>query len=351
MHTLDSDRAIQEPKSMTTTAQPRPGFGTLLADRMAIATFRNGRWGEHELRPTGPVEIHPAAHVLHYASSCFEGFKAYRWADGSIRVFRIDKHVERMRQSARLLALPEPDAAQLTAMVLTVIDQVRDQVPEPPGALYLRPLLYGTMPNIGAASAPSNEATLIVLASPVWDYFTGGMKPLRIFVEDRCHRTAEHLGMVKTGGNYAAAMGPTLAAREKYKVDQVLFCPGGSVQETGAANFLLLRDRHILTRSLDSTFLHGVTRDSLLTMARDMGYEVEERVFDVTEMLEWVRDGEAALSGTAAVLAGVGTLVHDGREHPVGSGEVGPVTRQLRAALVAIQNGEVQDRYGWTRKV
>jgi branched-chain amino acid aminotransferase len=336
---------------MTTTAQARPAFGTLLTDRMAIATFRSGRWSEHELRPTGPVEIHPAAHVLHYASSCFEGFKAYRWADGSIRVFRIDKHVERMRQSARLLALPEPDAAQLTAMVLTVIDQVRDQVPEPPGALYLRPLLYGTMPNIGAASAPSNEATLIVLASPVWDYFSGGMKPLRIFVEDRCHRTAEHLGMVKTGGNYAAAMGPTLAAREKYKVDQVLFCPGGSVQETGAANFLLLRERHILTRSLDSTFLHGVTRDSLLTMARDMGYQVEERVFDVTEMLEWVRDGEAALSGTAAVLAGVGTLVHDGREHPVGSADVGPVTRQLRAALVAIQNGEAPDRYGWTRKV
>jgi branched-chain amino acid aminotransferase len=351
MHTLESDRAIQEPKSMTTTAQARPAFGTLLTDRMAIATFRSGRWSEHELRPTGPVEIHPAAHVLHYASSCFEGFKAYRWADGSIRVFRIDKHVERMRQSARLLALPEPDAAQLTAMVLAVIDQVRDQVPEPPGALYLRPLLYGTMPNIGAASAPSNEATLIVLASPVWDYFSGGMKPLRIFVEDRCHRTAEHLGMVKTGGNYAAAMGPTLAAREKFKVDQVLFCPGGSVQETGAANFLLLRERHILTRSLDSTFLHGVTRDSLLTMARDMGYQVEERVFDVTEMLEWVRDGEAALSGTAAVLAGVGTLVHDGREHPVGSADVGPVTRQLRAALVAIQNGEAPDRYGWTRKV
>ena len=185
------------------------------------------------------------------------------------------------------------------------------------------------MPNIGAASQPSNEATLIVLASPVWDYFAGGMKPLRIYVEDQKHRTAEHLGMVKTGGNYAAAMGPTLAAKEKYKIDQVLFCPGGSVQETGAANFLLIREGHILTRSLDSTFLHGVTRDSLLTMARDMGFKVEERVFDVAEMLEWVKTGEAALSGTAAVLAGVGTLVHRGSEHRVGTGEVGPVTQTL----------------------
>jgi len=247
--------------------------------------------------------------------------------------------------------LPEPDAKQLGEMILAVIDRVRGQVPEPPGALYLRPLLYGTMPNIGAASAPSNEATLIVLASPVWDYFAGGAKPLRIYVEDQKHRTADHLGMVKTGGNYAAAMGPTLAARDQFKVDQVLFCPGGSVQETGAANFLLIREGHILTRSLDSTFLHGVTRDSLLTMARDMGFQIEERLFDVQEMLQWVRDGEAALSGTAAVLAGVGTLVHRGQEHRVGSGGIGPVTQRLRSALVAIQNGEAPDRYGWTRKV
>ena len=165
------------------------------------------------------------------------------------------------------------------------------------------------MPNIGAASTPTNEATLIALASPVWDYFAGGMKPLRIYIEDKANRTASHLGMVKTGGNYAAApWDPTLAARDKYKVDQVLFCPGGSVQETGAANFLLIREGHIVTRSLDSTFLHGVTRDSLLTMTRDMGFKVEERVFDVAEMLEWVKTGEAALSGTAAVLAGIGTL-------------------------------------------
>jgi branched-chain amino acid aminotransferase len=157
--------------------------------------------------------------------------------------------------------------------------------------------------------------------------------------------------MVKTGGNYAAAMGPTLAARDKYQVDQVLFCPGGSVQETGAANFLLIREGHILTRSLDSTFLHGVTRDSLLTMARDLGFKVEERVFTVNEMLEWVKTGEAALSGTAAVLAGVGTLVYDGQDHRVGNGAVGPVTQHLRAALVAIQNGEAPDRFGWTRRV
>ncbi|MGI9245636.1 MAG: branched-chain amino acid aminotransferase [Steroidobacteraceae bacterium] len=338
---------------MTTTPTARPAFGTVLDDQMCIARYADGAWGADAIVPVAPIPMHPAAHVLHYASTCFEGFKAYRWADGSIHVFRMDQHIERMRQSARLLSLPEPDAEQLERMILATIDCNRGQTPEPPGALYMRPVLFGTMPNIGAASQPSNEATLIVLASPVWDYFAGGMKPLRIFVERHRHRTAEHLGVVKTGGNYSAAMGPTLAAKQEHGVDQVLFCPNGSVQETGAANFLLIREGHILTRSLDSTFLHGVTRDSLLQMARDMGYKVEERVFDIKEMLEWVKDGEAALSGTAAVLAGIGTLVlGNGNEVQVGgTGDVGPVTRKLRAALVDIQNGIAPDIHGWTRMV
>lgn len=337
----------------TTQAPPtsRPAFGTVLAPTMAVATYRNGEWSRQQLRPVGPIELHPAAHVLHYSSSCFEGFKAYRWADGSVNVFRMDRHIDRMRQSARALVLPEPDPQQLAEMVRSTIDQNRDVVPEAPGALYLRPILFGTTANIGAAATPANEAQLIVLASPVWDYFAGGMKPLRIFVEDVNSRTASQTGRVKTGGNYAAALGPTLEAKKRYNADQVLFCPGGEVQETGAANFLLIRKGQLLTRSLDSTFLHGVTRDSLLTLARADGYEVEERVFDVSEMLHWVTDGEAALSGTAAVLAGVGTLIHKYREHQVGTGDVGPLTRALRERLVSIQRGETPDRYGWLSKV
>ena len=329
----------------------RPAFGTVLTDKMAVAEFRDGRWQAHELKPVAPLPLHPAAHVLHYGSECFEGFKAYRRPDGSVGVFRMDRHIERMRQSARQLVLPEPDAAKLADMVREVIRACREQVPESPGALYLRPLLIGTTPNIGAAATPSTSALLVVLASPVWDYFSGGAKALRIFVEDQKTRTASHLGVVKTGGNYAAALGPTLEARKEFAVDQVLFCPGGSVQETGAANFLLLREGHVLTRSLDSSFLRGVTRDSLLTMARDMGFRIEERPFDVAEMLEWVKSGEAALSGTAAVLAGVGTLVTRKGEHRVGSGEIGPVTQRLRAALVAVQTGQSPDTRGWIERV
>jgi branched-chain amino acid aminotransferase len=159
------------------------------------------------------------------------------------------------------------------------------------------------------------------------------------------------MGVVKTGGNYAAALTPIMNARAKYHADQVLFCPDGQVQETGAANFMLIRDGELLTRSLDSTFLHGVTRDSLLTLGRDMGYTVSERKFDVLEMLDWVRTGEAALSGTAAVLAGVGTLIYADTEHRVANGDVGPVTLSLRAKLIAVQQGELPDRHGWLERV
>src|ERR1700730_12374367 len=289
------------------TAQPqRPAFGTLLTSHMAVASYQGGRWSASEVKPVGPIELSPAAHVLHYASTCFEGFKAFRRADGTIHIFRMDRHIERMRQSARLLVLPEPDPAQLADMVRAVITRCREAVPEAPGELDLRPILFGTTANIGAAATPSADASLLVLASPVWDYFAGGMKPLRILVDDEHTRSAAQMGMVKTGGNYAAAIAPTLAAGAKYQVDQVLFCPGGVVQETGGAKVLVLRQGELLTRSLDSTFLHGVTRDSLLTLARDNGYAVSERVFDVKEMLEWVKTGEAALSGTAPGLAGRG---------------------------------------------
>jgi branched-chain amino acid aminotransferase len=325
-------------------------FGSVFTEQMAVATYADGAWSGFELKPISALSLNPAAHVLHYCSSCFEGFKAYRRADGGIHLFRMDRHIERLRQSARLLVLPEPDPKLVRDMVLGLVDRSRGQVPESPGSLYLRPLLFGTTPNIGAAATPADQATLVVMASPVWDYFAGGMKPLRILMEP-APRSAPHLGVVKTGGNYAAALGPTLAARRDHQADQVLFCPNNEVQETGAANFLLLRDRQILTRSLDSTFLHGVTRDSLLTLARDMGYTVEERIVTVEETLEWVANGEAALSGTAAVLAGVGTLIWQQREVRVGGGSVGPVTQALRAALVEVQRGVKPDRFGWLTPV
>ncbi|MCP5153405.1 MAG: branched-chain amino acid aminotransferase [Ectothiorhodospiraceae bacterium] len=332
-------------------APPTAPFGTVFARRMAITWHRGGSWGPSELRDTGPIPMHPGAHVLHYSSACFEGLKAFRHPDGKARVFRLDRHVARMCQSARLLCLPPPDPAQLEAMVLDVVRECRDEIPAFPGALYLRPTLIGTEVNIGAAGTPPSEVCLYVLASPVGDYFGAGLQPVRVAVEDEHPRTTADFGMAKAGANYASALRHVMQARAEHEAATVLFCPGGDVQETGASNFMLLDDQRLVTKPLSGAFLHGVTRDSVLRLAAHLGYTVEERDFTVDEMLDWCGRGEAALSGTAAVLAGVGTLIHHGREVQVGGGQVGPNTRRLREALTAIQSGEAEDPFGWLREV
>jgi len=326
-------------------------FGTEFCDSIAIARFERDAWQAPAIKPLAPLQIHPAAHVFHYASSCFEGFKAYRWNDGKARIYRLQDHVARMRNSAASLHLPIPDTALLTGMVTDLVTNVIDDIPEPPSSLYLRPTLIGTLENIGAAAAPSSEATLFVLASPVGDYFAGGASTLKLLVEDKRARSTEQLGSTKTGGNYAAALGPTLDAKARYGVDQVLFCPNGDVQETGAANFLLISDDEIITKPLDSSFLHGMTRDSILKLGADAGYKINERNFTVQELLDWTPYYEAALSGTAACLAPVGCLVYEGEEYVVIDGNPGPNTERLRKALQDIQYGIAADTHGWLTEV
>ncbi|MDJ0653864.1 MAG: branched-chain amino acid aminotransferase [Xanthomonadales bacterium] len=321
-------------------------FGTEFAAQMGTCRYRDGAWDTPAMEPVAPIPLHPAAHVLHYSSSCFEGLKAYRWSDGEPRIFRLGRHVQRMQASARLLCLPVPGQDLLAGLIRSVVDAARDAIPDFPGALYLRPTLVGTEPNIGAAAHASQQALLYVLASPVGDYFAGGQRPLRVVIEPGMRSTPD-FGKAKTGGNYAAALRLVVGAREQFQADQVLFCPDDDVQETGAANFILLDDERIITKPLDGSILEGVTRDSILTLARDSGYSVEERFLTVSEVLEWAKHGEAALSGTAAVLTGVGTLVYEGRDYPVYGGKVGPNTEKLRAMLTAIQSGERPDPHGW----
>jgi branched-chain amino acid aminotransferase len=318
---------------------------------MAMCWYRNGRWSAHEITETKPLALHPAAHVLHYASTCFEGLKAYRWADESIRVFRLDMHTARMHQSARLLCLPFPGEQTLASMVREAVSASRDVVPATPGSLYIRPTLIGTEPNIGAAGAPPGEACLYVLLSPVGSYFGDSNAGVRIVIEDEQMRSTPGFGMAKTGGNYASALRHVVRAKAQDQAVQVLFCPGGDVQETGASNFLLLNDEEVLTKPLDPSFLHGVTRDSILRLAERLGYRIVERDYSVKELFEWIEHGEAALSGTAAVLTGVGSLVHNGNTYTVGAGVIGPNTRRLCDALTDIQQGTAPDEFGWTSEV
>lgn len=324
-------------------------FGTSFTKTMAVASYGAAGWSRLEWRPLGPLSLHPAAHVLHYASACFEGLKAYRHADGSVHVFRLDRHVARMRRSAELLCLPVPAAGLLEAAIRGVVDAARDAVPDRPGALYLRPVLIGTDASIGSAGAAATEACLYVIASPVGAYFSEDARGLRILLDESHMRSAPHFGAAKSGGNYASALRPTLEARRAHGVDQVVFCPGGDVQEAGAANFFLLDESRLVTRPADGAILDGVTRDSLLRLAPTLGYETQTRRLTVDEVLAWSRTGEAALSGTAAVLAPIGTLIHGGREHIVAG--TGAAARRLRGALTDIHYGEREDRFGWLSAV
>jgi branched-chain amino acid aminotransferase len=331
-----------------TVAPQQPAFGTVLAEVMVTARTRGGAFEPAERVPTGPLMLDPASHALHYGSICFEGLKAHRGVDGVVRLFRPDRHVERLRRSADLLCLPVPDSSLVLGALTDVVRANLEAVPEAPGALYLRPVLMGVDANIGAAAAPSEEALLYVLASPVGDYFRADGQALRLVIETGLPRTTPQFGQVKSGANYAMALGVIRRARAEHGADQVLFAPDGDVQETGAANFLLLDDERVVTKPIDGSFLHGVTRESLLTLADDLGYTVEERDIDVAEVIDWAARGEAALAGTAAVLAGVGTLIHEDREVTVGDGQTGPNTRRLREALLAIQRAQRPDEHGWT---
>jgi len=321
--------------------------------QMALAKYENQAWSASSVVPSDKIELHPGAHVLHYSSTCFEGLKAFKHEDGSINIFRMDANIKRMAQSTDLLFLPAIDQAQLGDMIKQIVALYADDVPAAPGSMYIRPTHIGTEASIGKAAVSSETSMLYVLISPVGDYFAGGVKPLRLLLEENGMRCAPHMGMIKSGGNYASALGPIARARKNSNADQVLFCPNGDVQETGAANFILIDGNEIITKALDSSFLHGITRDSILTIARDMGMTVTERNFTVDELIERAKKPgtEAALSGTAAVLTPVGTLIHNGQDITVGSGEAGATTLKLRQALNDIQWGKAEDKFGWLQKV
>jgi len=254
-----------------------------------------------------------------------------------------------MRQSLTSLQVKPPEFDLLKKMILDAVASNVEDTPQSPGSLYIRPAFFGTLENVGAAATPTTTGSLYVLNSPVGDYFKGGIRPLSLFVEESLARTTAQFGMVKGGANYALALGPTLRAKAEYGVDQVLFANNNDVTETGAANFFLVDDNKLITRHLDTSFLHGITRDSIIQIANDSGFKVEERTITVEELSEW--NSEAFLSGTAAVIAPVGSVIIKGETHSFGDGQPGSNTLKLRNALTDIQIGKSEDKYGWLTKV
>lgn len=323
-------------------------FGSVFHAEMPVIEFSDGRWQPTRWQPSGDLTLPAGAHALHYGSECFEGLKAFRQAGGKIVMFRPTANIARMQQSAEILHLPQPQTEAYLDALIELVKRAADEIPDAPAALYLRPTLIGTDPVIGKAGAPSQTALLYILASPVGDYFKMG-SPVKILVETEHIRCAPHMGRVKCGGNYASAMPWVLKAKEEHGAAQVLFCPNGDVQETGASNFIVINGDELITKPLTDEFLHGVTRDSVLTVAKDLGYQVTERNFTVDELQTMIENGaEAILTGTAAVISPVTSFVINGKEIQVQSQERGTA---IRKAITDIQYGLAEDKHGWLVEV
>jgi branched-chain amino acid aminotransferase len=346
----------------TTTPKARPpeaelGFGKHFSDHMFLMNYAAGKgWHQPRIVPYGPLALDPAAAVLHYGQEMFEGTKAFRCADGSVALFRPQANSKRMATGAPRLCMQCPSEAEMTQAMRALVAVETDWVPRAPGtALYLRPTLIATEAFLGVR--PALEYLYFIIASPVGNYYGGhGLKAVRIWVETKEVRAPRGgLGATKAGANYAASLHAAMKAKEQ-GFDQVLWLDARehrSVEEVGTMNLFAVLGGTLVTPPLSDSILAGVTRDSVLTLARDLGWKVEERPLSLEELREAHRSGaltEVFGVGTAAVISPVGELAHEGGKLVINQGQVGPVSNRLFEEISALQRGARPDPHGWLVK-
>jgi branched-chain amino acid aminotransferase len=332
------------------------GFGKIFSDHMFLMEYSQERgWHDARVAPYGPIPLDPASMVLHYGQEIFEGMKAYRGHGGTICLFRPRMNFERMNRSAARLCMPEISADDQLQAVSALLRADKDWIPASRGtSLYVRPAMIATEAGLGVR--PSTEYLFFIITGPVGNYYARGFEPVRILVEQRYVRAAKGgLGEAKTGANYAASLLAATKAKEK-GYDQVLWLDAGRlehVEEVGTMNIFFVVGDELVTPPLSGSILPGVTRDSVLRIARDWRWKVSERLVGMDEVSKAVRDGalrEVFGTGTAAVISPVGTLSYRGEEFTVNGGRVGELSRKLFHEITGIQNGEIPDRYGWVHK-
>lgn len=335
-----------------------PGFGRYFTDHMVEICWSAGRgWHDPQVGPYRPLVMDPATMVLHYGQAVFEGLKAYRQPDGTVAAFRPLANAARLRSSARRLAMPQlPDQLFLDSLRELVRADI-DWVPPAGGeeSLYLRPMLFAT--EVGLGVHPANSYRYLVIASPAGPYFRDGIKPVSVWLCTEYVRAAPGgTGAAKFAGNYAASLLAQQEAAER-GCDQVVWLDAVErrwVEEMGGMNLFFVfgegKQARLVTPELTGALLPGITRDSLLTLAQDHGFGVEERRISTEEWEKGVQTGdicEVFACGTAAVITPVGRVAYAGGGFTIGNGTPGPVTSQLRAALTAIQRGAAPDVHGW----
>ncbi len=339
-----------------------PGFGGVFTEHMVTIRWSAGRgWHDGRLEPYGPIVLDPASSVLHYGQEIFEGLKAYRQAGGGIAVFRPEANAARFNKSAARMGMPQlPEAAFVRAIEL-LVSQDRDWVPGAAGhSLYLRPFMIATERSLGV-NRPSSEYLFTVIASPVAGYFSGGARPVSVWLSRDLTRAAPGgTGEAKCGGNYAAAFAGQQQAVGS-GCDQVVWLDAAEhrwVEEMGGMNLFFVYssgpEARMMTPAPTGTLLHGVTRDSLLKLGPDLGIPAFEDRISIEQWRAGCASGqitEVFACGTAAVITPVGTVRGAGMEWLIGDGSPGPVTTRLHAELAGIQFGRQSDPYGWMHAV
>lgn len=331
------------------------GFCRIMTNRMfsQIYTPEKG-WHGAKIGPYENFSLAPATAVFHYGQEIFEGAKAYRRPDGNINLFRTWENMQRFNESARRMAMPEVDEEEHLAAIVQLITLEHQWVPSRQGtALYIRPTMIATDTTLGVHR--STTYLHYVILSPVDFYFEEGFNPIPVYISHKYRRAVKGgTGDVKTGGNYGASLLVGEEARKK-GYSQVLWLDaieGRYVEEVGAMNICFVYEgKRVVTPPLTGSILPGVTRDSVITLARDLGYEMAEEMVDVEEMLADVESGkitEIFGCGTAAVIAPVGRLGYKNRDYIVNDNKLGPVATNLYKELTDIQFGRIPDRLGWT---
>lgn len=361
----DTPAFALHPTALPTSADVRagrmvdPGFGRVFTDHMAIAHYAPGQgWYDMAITPRRPLTMDPASAVFHYAQEIFEGLKAYRAADGGIGLFRADANARRFQASARRLAMPELPAGLFVESCRALARQDADWVPDSAsgGALYLRPFMVAS--DVLLKVKPSADYTYMVLAMSVGSYFNGGPSAVTIWASENYIRAAPGgIGAAKCGGNYAASLAAQAEAIAQ-GCDQVVFLDAVErryVEELGGMNiFFVFDDGSIATPPLGDTILAGITRDSLIALARDRGIAVREERYALDQWRADAASGrliEAFACGTAAVVTPIGAVKAASGDFTIGSGGSGQMSLALRESLLAIQTGRAPDRHGWLERL
>lgn len=333
------------------------GFGRIFTDHMFLMNYEKGKgWYDPRIVPYGDFSMDPASMVLHYGQAIFEGTKAYRRADGEIQLFRPQANMARMSSSAQRMCMPALDEEMALEGLKKLIEVEKDWVPHQEGtSLYIRPTMIALDVQLGVHA--SNKYLFFIILSPVGAYYKEGLKPVGIYVEDSYVRAVRGgVGFTKCAGNYAASiLAGEVAATKGYA--QVLWLDGVEqryIEEVGAMNMMFAYGKKIVTPMLNGSILPGITRNSVLTLAGQLGYEVEEKKIAIDEVFADIKSGkctEAFGTGTAAVISPVGELCWKDEKLTVGDGNIGPVAQKLYDTLTGIQYGKLADENNWIVKL